>query len=145
MAIRKNKKRIDPRYFLNERAEYLPSEMGKEAPVDFLAQSIIWSYLTNNNVNVPVNAQEMMSMLSSPRGQETIEKYGTTAQDTRLVSAIRDWFRHATRQAQREEWQSQQASGQRVFRFVDRTDTDYVQSVGITDDGKIVTLSSDER
>jgi len=145
MAIRKNKKRIDPRYFLNERAEYLRSEMGKEAPVDFLVQSIIWSYLTNNNVNTPVNAQEMMSMLSSPRGQETIEKYGTTAQDTRLVPAIRDWFRHATRQAVPEEWQSQQASGQRVFRFVDRTDTDYVQSVGVTDDGKIVTLSSEER
>ena len=78
-------------------------------------------------------------------GQETIEAYGATADDSRLVPAIRDWFRTATRQAQPEEWEHEQANGRRVFRFVDRTDTDWVNSVGVTDDGKLVTLTSEER
>ena len=161
MARRKNTKFIDPRYFMDEKMERLDeagmwsgeskmdkSQMGKEAPLGDVVQQLIYSHMSNANIQQPQSVQDMFTALTSPRGIESLSRFGLDVDrdGQRLAQGIQKWWNDARRNAENEEWSMPGgAGGSRVFRAVDRTDSDWVLKFGFDDSGKFLAIGMDER
>ena len=81
MAIRKNKKRIDPRYFLHETAY---RDEGDEEKVDE-------GFTTNMPDNIPSTAQVMQQMAGEP--DEEQGSFSTTGPDRQAALTTDDLFK----------------------------------------------------